>query len=552
MMFDSDEDYSSKPGADVRILGLLLAAQNMMFVLPDEIRIEEFFSQALGEVPGVESCFVCLEAPPRSARTEVCRECLKQRKDAESFYPRPFGFICALSSEPETEVIPLRAMSENFGFLVIRVGSEQKLKPYLPFIKNLSNFIALSLENRIQKNLLERSRSELEEEVKKRTGELSIANERFSLAAQAAKIGVWDWDIENDRLIWDDGMLKLYGIRRDQFIGAYKTWLQAIHPDDREENCRISIMARNGQCDYETEFRVIHPDGSIHHLKAYADILRNEQGKPIRMTGVNFDITERKVAEESLKKLNETLEQRVVAEVRKNREKDHILIHQSRMAAMGEMVQSIAHQWRQPLNNVSLILSNIEDEFDYGELTKDSLQKRTHQIYDLLQQMSGTIDDFRNFFEPDRNPEIFDTGECVKKAFALVETGLRAHSIQCNLTVEPGLNAFGFANQYSQVVLNILTNAEEAIRRSGVDGKIQIDLRRNEDRSILSVQDNGGGIPVAILDRIFDPYFTTKRRGSGIGLYMSRMIIERNLQGNIIAENRGAGTLISVSLPLAS
>ncbi|MBU1777873.1 MAG: PAS domain-containing protein, partial [Gammaproteobacteria bacterium] len=127
-------------------------------------------------------------------------------------------------------------------------------------------------------------------------------NERFSLSTRAASLGVWDWDLQKNELLWDDRMYELYGVRREDFAGAYEAWLQGIHPDDRAASDEISKQAQRGEREYDTEFRVVWPDGSIHYLKAYGQFVRDAAGKPLRMTGVNFDITERKQAEEALRR----------------------------------------------------------------------------------------------------------------------------------------------------------------------------------------------------------------------------------------------------------
>ena len=139
---------------------------------------------------------------------------------------------------------------------------------------------------------------------------LRLMNERFALATTAGRMGVWDWYIESDRLVWDDGMYKLYGIRREDFAGAYDAWLQGVHPDDRAHAHEAITLAKRGEREYDVEFRVVWPSGAIHYIKAYAQTVRDAQGKPLRMTGVNFDITERRLAEEELRRL--TLFQRTI------------------------------------------------------------------------------------------------------------------------------------------------------------------------------------------------------------------------------------------------
>jgi len=150
------------------------------------------------------------------------------------------------------------------------------------------------------------ARQQAEEEIKR-------LNERFALAISAARLGVWDWDIPKNELVWDDGMYALYGVKKEDFAGAYEVWLQGLHPEDRSASDEMSRQARLGEREYDTEFRVVWPDGSIHYLKAYGQVVRDAQGNPLRMTGINYDITERKQAEDEVRILNDELEQRVVA-----------------------------------------------------------------------------------------------------------------------------------------------------------------------------------------------------------------------------------------------
>ena len=153
----------------------------------------------------------------------------------------------------------------------------------------------------------EQANVELQREITERKQaeeDLRKMNERFALATNAARLGVWDWDIQRNELVWDDGMYGLYGIKREDFAGAYEAWLKGVHPDDRARSDEISRLAQRGEREYDTEFRVVWPDGSIHYLKAYGQILRDACGTPLRMTGINFDVTEPKLAEERLRLLD--------------------------------------------------------------------------------------------------------------------------------------------------------------------------------------------------------------------------------------------------------
>ncbi|MBP7489507.1 MAG: HAMP domain-containing protein, partial [Azospira sp.] len=234
--------------------------------------------------------------------------------------------------------------------------------------------------------------------------------------------------------------------------------------------------------------------------------------------------------QQSLRQLNEHLEQRVQEELAKNREKDHMLIQQSRLAAMGEMVHNIAHQWRQPLNALSLLVRNIKDDYDFQALTPEVMDRSVADAQRLLGRMSTTIDDFRDFFRPEKEMTQFDVSHAVEEAVFIMQGTLKSHGIELVEKLDPGVEAEGFPSQFAQAVLNILANAkEEILARKVAAGRIEIELQRQGETILLRVSDNAGGIAPEILPKIFDPYFTTKDKGSGIGLYMAKTIIEHNM-----------------------
>jgi Signal transduction histidine kinase regulating C4-dicarboxylate transport system len=252
-----------------------------------------------------------------------------------------------------------------------------------------------------------------------------------------------------------------------------------------------------------------------------------------------------------LLQLNATLEQRVQEELTKNREKDMLLIQQSRLAAMGEMVHNIAHQWRQPLNALALVIRNIKDDYEFGELGAESLNRAVTNAQNLLNRMSTTIDDFRDFFRPDQESKPFSLADEVRAAAAIMEAAYRNNGITLELDLHEGLVADGYPSLYSQAVLNILANAKEIIQARQIEkGHVTVRLREAEGWGVLTVNDNGGGIPPEVLPKIFDPYFTTKEQGSGIGLYMTKMIIEKNMNGQVAAANADDGARLTISVPL--
>ncbi len=279
--------------------------------------------------------------------------------------------------------------------------------------------------------------------------------------------------------------------------------------------------------------------------------LYDEIGEIMGSFALVADITERKNAEHGLKRLSEELEQRVQEEVANNREKDHLLIQQSRMAAMGEMIGNIAHQWRQPLNALGLLLANIKDAYHYNELTEAYLEEATGKGGQLVQRMSSTIDDFRNFFKPNREKRLFSPRKALDETLAVIETSLHSHNIELLVEDSQDVKVLGFPNEYSQVLLNILGNAKDVLLERGVEqGQIAIRLVAEAGWVKVAIADNGGGIPEEIIEKIFDPYFTTRAKGTGIGLYMSKMIIENNMNGKIRARNMNGGAEFEIIVPM--
>ncbi len=337
------------------------------------------------------------------------------------------------------------------------------------------------------------------------------------------------------------------GIAREDLIGT--DFASYFTDPEKAREGYLKVFSDNLVKDYPLAIR--HVSGKVMDVLYNAAVYRNESGEVQGAFAAARDITERKRLEEALRRLNQNLEQRVEEEVAKNREKDHILIQQSRLAAMGEMVHNIAHQWRQPLNALSIILSNIQDDYDCHELSSESLNDTVSRARQLLQRMSTTVDDFRDFFRPDREPGEFDMSQSVEDALFVMEASLKNNNILVEKNLPKGLMAYGYSNQFAQTILNVFANAKDAIQQhQGPGGRIEVTLSRSGDKGVLAIQDNGGGIPEDVLPKIFDPYFTTKEKGSGIGLYMSKMIIERNLNGTIAVANRPPGALITIALPV--
>ncbi|MDN5048661.1 sensor histidine kinase [Aliarcobacter butzleri] len=254
------------------------------------------------------------------------------------------------------------------------------------------------------------------------------------------------------------------------------------------------------------------------------------------------------------KKLNTELEEKVIVETSKQKEQEQLLIQQTRLAAMGEMIGNIAHQWRQPLNALGLILQNLKFSYEIGELDEKMIDKSVKKATLLTENMSKTIDDFRNFFRPNKAKENFKINEGITKAVELIESTFEHNNIKLEKDfVSSEIEFFGFANEFSQVILNLLTNAKDAVLENKIENPLIIIQTKIDDEYIyISIKDNGLGIKDEIINKIFEPYFTTKDegKGTGIGLYMSKIIIENNMNGKIEVKNEQNGANVIIKLPI--
>ena len=334
-------------------------------------------------------------------------------------------------------------------------------------------------------------------------------------------------------------------IGKDDYQMGWATEAELYRADD------LTVM-ESGIAKLSYDEPQMTPNGQTICLRTSKVPLRNKDDEVFGLLGIYEDITDYKRAEEAMQQLNETLEQRVIEEAEKNRQKDHLLIRQSRSAAMGEMIGNIAHQWRQPLNALGLILANIKDAADYKELTPEYLESLVRDGERLIQKMSSTIDDFRHFFRPQKQPELFSVTTAIEEALSLVSSSFAHNNIKLCRDMDDDVQIFGFANEFSQVLLNLLSNAKDAILLSGLphDGLLTIRLRSDGSNAIVIVTDNGGGIPSPVIEKIFDPYFSTREMGTGIGLYMSKMIVENSMHGTISVRNIDHGAEFTLLCPL--
>jgi len=271
-----------------------------------------------------------------------------------------------------------------------------------------------------------------------------------------------------------------------------------------------------------------------------------------KLSKSNEDLEQRvKNRTEELNRLNRGLDLKVKEESNKRAEQEQLLIHQSRFAAMGEMIGNIAHQWRQPLNALSLLLQNIENAHEMGKLDDDYIKRKVEKGHRLTNNMSQTIDDFRNFFRPNKVLEQFTISEAINSTLDIIRTSLEHSMIEIIQQIDSNKYTKGHKSEFSQVLLNIINNAKDALIEKDTSArKIWIDVFDNDELIIVKIKDNAGGIKDSVIGKIFDPYFTTKDegKGTGIGLYMSKTIIENNMNGKLSVQNSEDGVIFTISI----
>ena len=365
----------------------------------------------------------------------------------------------------------------------------------------------------------------------KHNKQLQKSIESFEMLMESTLEGIIIFDKNGICIQANKVVSKLYGYTQKELIGKHA--MEFVSKSSQES---IKEKMKNPiQTPYEAQ--MIRKDGS-----AFYALIRGQnitwKNKNVRISSI-IDITKIKHLQHDVEALNKTLEQKVQTQIEDIRHKEQMLMHQSKLAAMGEMIGAIAHQWRQPLNALNINIQNLDDDYEEGLINERFIDNFVKENSQTIQFMSKTIDDFRNFYRIDKVKESFSILKTIKTVVKMQKAQLNHHNITLKISGKD-FNINGYPNEFQQVILNIITNAKDAIITDNVEyGKINITLK---DHSI-KIKDNGGGIKKEIIDRIFEPYFTTKEQGqgTGIGLYMSKLIIDENMSGLLNVKNIDGG-----------
>ena len=298
----------------------------------------------------------------------------------------------------------------------------------------------------------------------------------------------------------------------------------------------------------------------------YREIVKNNLHKDtlpyevelITLTGEKINVF---VQGKLLKFLGQTVRVTAIIDITEVKQKDRLLFQQSKMASMGEMIGNIAHQWRQPLSVITTCSSGIKLENEIGSLNDERLNKSVDNIIENCRYLSKTIDDFRNFFKQDRQIEEFNVNEYINKVLKLLGSSLKNNDIDVKLDFKDDLYLKGVPSEFMQVIINLINNSKDAFILNNIASKtIWIKSEKINNDIVIQVIDSAGGINETIIDKIFEPYFTTKHKskGTGIGLYMSHQIITEHFDGLIdvknseciLDEKKYKGCSFTISIPL--
>jgi len=376
---------------------------------------------------------------------------------------------------------------------------------------------------------------------------MSIAKqkEEFGTIFKISKDPVAILDLESRFLDFNDAYMEVTGYTRAELLQT--SCIELSIPQDYERAKQvISKVIRKGFVK-NFEKSCFAKDGTVMTINMTLSLMPDKK----RIIVSAKDMTENKQLRDNLNQLNLNLSNKVKEKLEELRQQEQLLIQQSKLAAMGEMISSIAHQWRQPLNLLSLKKDLLILSYENDELDDTLLIEYNKSVDDTIRYMSKTIDDFRNFFRPSKEKELFDVVQSIYDVVNMINAQLNQQAIKLNIHQESQtIEFFGYPNEFKQVIINLIKNAQDAIATQKVKGIIDINLKSNEECVTIEVQDNAGGVPDEIRSKIFEPYFTTKfqKQGTGLGLYMSKSIIERNMNGRLSVENRNNGALFTILL----
>ena len=404
--------------------------------------------------------------------------------------------------------------------------------------------------------------------LKQQEEELSKKNDKLKLTIESSHIGIWEWDLLKDLIVFDKNIFDILEYDKN-FVVNRQTFFGMVHTSDLFKLKGVFHSELIFSDEFKIEIRVKRMDNSYAWVEVRGKVIQKDNnGDPTQLIGTFNDITHIKEYEEiledevkqktkELETINQNLELMIAQEVEKNRQKDVLLQQQSRLAALGEMIGNIAHQWRQPLSAITAAISGLKLKYDLGLMEPEDMEEINEHVMQNARFLSSTIDNFRNFFKQDMEKKTFVVSDILEDCIKIIKAAYDSNFIRLEKQIDKTVHYYGSDNMLSQVVLNILSNAKDAfINQSGNNNKeVSVLMYRDGSNIVIKIKDNAGGISDEIKDKIFDPYFTTKHQsqGTGLGLYMSTQIIRNHFEGDISVHNIGEdgkmGACFEISFP---
>lgn len=402
----------------------------------------------------------------------------------------------------------------------------------------------------------------LKEEIKnknKAKKKLKESEEKFRTLFDIAPVLLNAFDKKGKVVLWNKECQRVFGWSYEEIKNSTEA-LKLFYPDPEVYEKVLESIKNNSYKDY-IEW---HPQTKAG--KSLVTMWANIKLPNGDVVNIGYDITNQRhnemlikekaqqlhIAKKQLEELNNSLEKRVADEIQKNTQQQLMMMHQSKLAQMGEMIENIAHQWRQPLAQINSFILLIDAALMKSNFQNATVENKLLEIESLTEYMSKTIDDFKNFFNPNKQKSSFKLYKAVQKSLDILKGSLFAHQIKVELDIDETLECVSYLDELQQVILALVNNAIDALNSMQIKSAvITITAKEEKDYLYIDILDNAGGIDNDIIDKIFEPYFTTKHKsqGTGLGLYMAKMIIENGLKGKLSVQNKAEGACFTIQIP---
>ena len=340
----------------------------------------------------------------------------------------------------------------------------------------------------------------------------------FNELEKLSKAGTWEFDFLTKKFYCSDEFYSILDVDIESENFDLNYLIKHIIRDKDKKNFKKDLFKSIKKLKpLNHKYKIKKRDGKIKVIHILGKITYELNSKATKISGIIQDITKQMEIEDELK------------------EQGNILIQQSKLATMGELIHMIAHQWRQPLNSISITSINLQLEQELGSLDSTELMNSLEFINAQTQKMSRTVDDFMNFLKPNKSIEKFNISELIGRTFSMIKSELTIKEINFNFD-KNNIEINGYKNELEQVLVNIILNSKDAFEENNIKNReINIYIKENYKYVDIIINDNAGGVPFEIREKIFNQYFTTKSKkdGTGIGLYMSKNIIEKSFNGSI-------------------